>query len=61
MGPKDFEAFRIHILYLFGEDSQFDEHIFLQMGWFNHQPDTLQKKRKLTQATPEICWLGKNP
>ena len=22
---------------LFGEDSQFDEHIF-QMGWFNHQP-----------------------
>ena len=23
---------------LFGEDSQFDEHIF-QMGWFNHQPE----------------------
>ena len=23
---------------LFGEDFQFDEHIF-QMGWFNHQPD----------------------
>ena len=22
---------------LFGEDFQFDEHIF-QMGWFNHQP-----------------------
>ena len=22
----------------FGEDFQFDEHIF-QMGWFNHQPD----------------------
>ena len=24
---------------LFGEDFQFDEHIF-QMGWFNHQPET---------------------
>ena len=24
--------------HLFGEDSQFDEHIF-QRGWFNHQPD----------------------
>ena len=29
-----------HFLFssLFGEDSQFDEHIF-QMGWFNHQPE----------------------
>ena len=30
-----------HFLFspLFGEDFQFDEHIF-QMGWFNHQPGT---------------------
>ena len=25
---------------LFGEDFQFDEHVF-QMGWFNHQLDSL--------------------
>ena len=27
---------------LLGEIIQFDEHIF-QMGWFNHQPDSLTK------------------
>ena len=31
-----------HFLFspLFGEDFQFDEHIF-QMGWFNHQPENV--------------------
>ena len=29
---------------LFGEDFQFDEHIF-QMGWFNHQPVILESKK----------------
>ena len=49
-GPQEGQAYAIHdeeedwvavsnIFYLhpyWGEDSQFDEHIF-QMGWFNHQ------------------------
>ena len=35
---------------LFGEDSQFDEHIF-QMGWFNHQVDNI---------TP-LIWPGTFP
>ena len=36
-----------HFLFsaLFGEDSQFDVHIF-QMGWFNHQPDPPYLKKK---------------
>ena len=38
-----------NILYFhppFGEDSQFDEHIF-QVGWFNHQPENYFEKRSI--------------
>ena len=57
---------------LFGEDVQFEEHIF-QMGWFNHQPvivqaifsidPDLQPFNTLEFGPAEFCWtkmLGPN-
>jgi len=44
---------------LFGEDFQFDDHIF-QMGWFNHQPE---KKGSHSRFLKEIFGnpMLKNP
>ena len=41
---------------LFGEDSQFDEHIF-QMGWFNHQLGLFfTTSGKKSDLTPLACF-----
>ena len=42
--PKSIATWWFQICFMFtllGEIIQFDEHIF-QMGWFNHQPDSLK-------------------
>ena len=39
---------------MFGEMIQFDEHIFSQMGWFNHHlAEEEQEQQQLKEQTPD--------
>ena len=44
---------------LFGEDSEFDEHIF-QLGWFNHQLDSMSKEYSFDDTKHLRFEVGEN-